>query len=197
MFDLFRKLFKAFNSAQTPWQMSLALSLGMAMGLTPFSGLQTVALIFIVFIINIHLGLFFVSAGFFAGLAYMLDPVFEQIGFAILTNESLKEIFSSAYNSGFMRLTYFNNTLVMGSSVVAFSLLIPMYFILNKIVYIYRDKIAAKLSQYKFFKILGVEVTDKKDKFLRLWAAGVFVVIVVLAFNFVGEGLRDAADPYE
>lgn len=35
MFDLLKKLFKAFNSAQTPWQMSLALSLGMAMGLTP------------------------------------------------------------------------------------------------------------------------------------------------------------------
>jgi len=25
---------------------------------------------------------------------------------------------------------------------------------------------------------------------------GIFVVIVVLAFNFVGDGLRDAADPY-
>ena len=25
---------------------------------------------------------------------------------------------------------------------------------------------------------------------------GVFVVISILAFNFVGDGLRDAADPY-
>ena len=25
---------------------------------------------------------------------------------------------------------------------------------------------------------------------------GLFVIIVVLAFNFVGDGLRDAADPY-
>ena len=131
--------------------MSLALSLGMAMGLTPFSGLQTIILIFIVFIINIHLGLFLVSAGFFAGLAYIFDPVFEQLGFAILNNPSLQEMFTSAYNSGFMRLTYFNNTLVMGSSIVAFSLLLPMYFILNKVVYLYRDKIAAKLSQYKIF----------------------------------------------
>lgn len=185
MFDLLRKLFKAFNSAQTPWQMSLALSLGMAMGLTPFSGLQSVILIFIVFIINVHLGLFFVSAGFFAGLAYLFDPVFEQLGFTILNNPSLQEMFTSAYNSGFMRLTYFNNTLVMGSSVVAFSLLLPMYFILNKVVYIYRDKIAAKLSQYKIFKTLGVEVTDKKDKFLRLWAAGVFVVLGGLIGVFV------------
>ena len=26
---------------------------------------------------------------------------------------------------------------------------------------------------------------------------GIFVVISVLAFNFVGDGLRDAADPYK
>ena len=25
---------------------------------------------------------------------------------------------------------------------------------------------------------------------------GLFVIITVLAFNFVGDGLRDAADPY-
>ena len=25
---------------------------------------------------------------------------------------------------------------------------------------------------------------------------GVFVVVAILAFNFVGDGLRDAADPY-
>ncbi len=26
---------------------------------------------------------------------------------------------------------------------------------------------------------------------------GVFVIVGVLAFNFVGDGLRDAADPYK
>jgi peptide/nickel transport system permease protein len=25
---------------------------------------------------------------------------------------------------------------------------------------------------------------------------GVYVIITILAFNFVGDGLRDAADPY-
>jgi peptide/nickel transport system permease protein len=25
---------------------------------------------------------------------------------------------------------------------------------------------------------------------------GIFIIITVLAFNFVGDGLRDAADPY-
>ena len=29
-----------------------------------------------------------------------------------------------------------------------------------------------------------------------LFFPGLFVVIVVLSFNFMGDGLRDAADPY-
>ena len=29
-----------------------------------------------------------------------------------------------------------------------------------------------------------------------LFIPGVFIVITVLSFNFVGDGLRDAADPY-
>ncbi len=184
MIDLLKKLFKAFNSAQTPWQMSLALSLGMAMGLTPLSGLQTIVLIFLVFIINIHLGLFFVTSTFFAGVAYLFDPLFEQLGFYILTNEALRELFTSLYNSGIMRLTYFNNSLVMGSSVIAFTLVIPMYFVLNKLVYLYRDKIAAKLSQYKIFKTLGIQVTDKKDKIVRIWGAGVFVALSIMVGVF-------------
>jgi len=30
----------------------------------------------------------------------------------------------------------------------------------------------------------------------ELWAPAAGVVIVVLAFNFMGDGMRDAADPY-
>ena len=29
-----------------------------------------------------------------------------------------------------------------------------------------------------------------------LFIPGVFIVITVLSFNFVGDGLRDVADPY-
>ena len=42
----------------------------------------------------------------------------------------------------------------MGSTLIAFSLLFPIYFILNKLVYVYREKIAAKLSQYKMARVI-------------------------------------------
>jgi len=187
MSDFFIKLFKAFNSSQTPWQMSLALAMGMAMGLTPYSGIQTIVLIFAAFIINIHIGLFLVSSTLFAGVAYLADPYFEQLGFLLLNSEFLKEFFTSLYNSGLFRLTYFNNTLVLGSNVIAFMLLLPMFFILNKLVYVYRDKIAAKLQQYRILRTLGIEVSDKKDKMLRVWGIALFGVLggLVALFNIV------------
>ncbi|WP_373072660.1 TIGR03545 family protein [Sulfurimonas sp.] len=185
MIDFFMKLFKAFNSSQTPWQMSLAIALGMAMGLTPFSGWQSVIIILLALIINIHLGLFIVASGFFAAIAYMFDPIFESIGYYILTNPALADIFTSAYNSSITRTTYFNNTLVMGTSIVALVLIVPIYFALNKIVYIYRDKIATTLQKYTIFKTLGISVSDKKDKFLRIWGFGLFAVLAGLSTAFI------------
>ncbi|MCW8838936.1 MAG: TIGR03546 family protein, partial [Thiovulaceae bacterium] len=185
MVDFFIKLFKTFNSSQTPWQMSLAITLGMAIGLTPFSGWQSVIIVLFALVINIHIGLFIVSSGFFAGIAYILDPTFESLGYYILTNSSFQDIFTQFYNLSFMRMTYFNNTLVIGSSIIAFSLLIPMYFILNSLVYIYRDKIAAVLQNYTIFKTLGIEVSDKKDKLLRVWGIGLFIIITAICIVFV------------
>ena len=60
--------------------------------------------------VNIHLGLFFVSSAFFAGIAYLFDPVFERIGYALLTSEGLNGLWTVWYNIGLMRLSYFNNT---------------------------------------------------------------------------------------
>ncbi|QFR49100.1 TIGR03545 family protein [Sulfurimonas lithotrophica] len=185
MLDFFIKLFKTFNSSQTPWQMSLSISLGMAMGLTPFIGWQSIVIVLFVLVINIHIGLFIVSSAFFAGIAYLLDPTFESLGYNILTNPNLQDLFTTAYNSSLMRMTYFNNTLVTGSSVVAFALLIPMYFVLNSLVYIYRDKIAGVLQKYTIFKFLGIEVSGKKDRFLRIWGFGVFAILGTLIGVFI------------
>jgi uncharacterized protein (TIGR03545 family) len=72
----------------------------------------------------------------------------------------------------------------MGSSILAFLLIVPMYFMLNSLVYIYRDKIASTLQKYTIFRTLGVSVSGKKDKFLRIWGFGLFVVLAGLVISF-------------
>jgi len=177
--EFLRKLFKALNSAQHPWQVTLAITLGMVAGLTPMSGTQTLVILFIVFLFNIHIGLFFAASALFAGIGYLFDPWMEQFGFMLLTSESLKELYTAWYNSGLWRLSHFNNTLVMGATVISLLLALPLFFGLNFIISLYRDRIALYLNGNRWFARLGLfKVKEKKEPILRWWGAGLYVVLV-------------------
>ena len=177
----FIKFFKALNSAQTPWQVTLAITLGMVAGLTPISGLQTIVILFLAFLLNIHLGLFFVVSALFAGIGYLFDPWFEQIGYTILNSEGLKGLWTSWYNSGPLRMTHFNNTLVTGSTVVSLVLAVPLYFALGWAINHYRSSLASLLEKAPKLGLFGIlKATDKRDPLLRWWGAGTFVVLAGL-----------------
>ena len=175
------KLFKALNSAQTPWQVTLAIALGMVAGLTPVSGIQTAVILFLAFLLNIHLGLFFVASAFFAGIGYLFDPWFEQVGYALLTSDALKGVWTAWYNSGVMRMTYFNNTLVMGSTVVALLLAVPLYFLLGWVIHRYRDSLAVVLEKYPRLGLFGIlKASQAHNPLLRWWGAGLFGIVAAL-----------------
>ncbi len=175
------KLFKALNSAQTPWQVTLAVALGMVAGLTPVSGIQTVLILLLAFVLNIHLGLFFAVTAFFAGIGYLFDPWFEQIGYALLSSEGLQGMWSAWYGSGIMRLTHFNNTLVMGSTVVGLALAVPLYFLLGWLIGRYRHALAPLLEKYPKLGLMGIlKVSEKRDPLLRWWGAGLFAGVAAL-----------------
>jgi uncharacterized protein (TIGR03545 family)/uncharacterized protein (TIGR03546 family) len=179
------KIFKALNSAQTPWQVTFAITLGMVAGLTPLSGIQTVVIFFLAFLLNIHLGLFFACSAFFAGIGYLFDPIFERIGYALLTSQWLNGLWTTLYNNGLIRLTYFNNTLANGSTVVALLAAVPLYILLGWGISHYREALGSVLSKYPKLGLLGIlKASDKKDPLLRWWGAGVFagVAVVLIAF---------------
>ncbi|MDA3946545.1 MAG: TIGR03545 family protein [Helicobacteraceae bacterium] len=177
--DFFKKIFKALNSAQHPWQVTLAIALGMVAGLTPLDGTQTLLILFIVFLLNIHIGLFFAATGLFAGIAYIFDPQMEQLGYLLLTNEGMKELYTAWYNNGLLCLSHFNNTLMMGATVISLLLAVPLFFILNVVIALYRDKIAVYLNNNKWFARLGIfKVKAKKEPVFRWWGAGLYLLVV-------------------
>lgn len=179
--NFIKKLFKALNSGQTPWQVTLALVLGMIMGMTPLSGVQTLLILFLALLINIHFGLFLVSGAFFAGVGYIFDPLFESFGYMLLSAEGLQGLWTAMYNSGIMRLTYFNNTIVLGSFVVAILLALPMYIILNRAIDTSRAKIVLFIDRYPILAKLGIlKKSDKKDSTFRIMGVGVFAVVTAL-----------------
>ncbi|MDQ7044068.1 MAG: TIGR03545 family protein [Sulfurimonas sp.] len=180
--DIF-KLLKTLNSAQASWQISLAIVLGIISGFLPLFTPLNFLLLFIVFAINIPIAIFFLMSAFFAGLGYLLDPLFASVGYEVLNAPALKEIFTSMYNYAPTLWTSYNYTILMGSLLISTPLALALFPILNRLIDKYRDVLEAKFKDSKYFSWLNPyseKNLSKKPGFMRWWAAGVFIAIVGL-----------------
>jgi len=89
---------------------------------------------------------------FFKFFVFILDPAFDAIGFWVLNLPSLQSLFTSLFNMPIVPFTRFNNTIVMGSGVLAI-LLSPFVYIGSLyIVKQYRVQVVARYQQTKFWK---------------------------------------------
>jgi uncharacterized protein (TIGR03545 family)/uncharacterized protein (TIGR03546 family) len=177
----------ALNSAQKTKSLSIAIAFGMIVGLTPTANIHNLILLAIVFYLNIHFGFFFLSMALFSIVGFAFDPLFHKLGLFILTQPSFESAFTTFYNMPFARLTNFNNTVVMGSLVSSLALFVPTYFTFNILIKAYREKVALKLSKFKYAKWFGFYNEDKKEKKqspVRWWGLGVFAIISVLIASF-------------
>jgi uncharacterized protein (TIGR03546 family) len=165
MLTILAKLLKALNSETSPWALALAVVLGMFIGLTPLWRIQNLIIILAALIFRVNLSLFLVSFGVFSGIAYLLDPVFHDIGLSILNASSWQGIYEAAYASAVGRLSMFNHTITMGS--VIFSLLAApfvaaiSYFVVAN----YRKRI-----QKAFMKLRVVQVI-KGSRFWQIYTS--------------------------
>jgi uncharacterized protein (TIGR03546 family) len=150
------KVFKALNSNAKPWQLSLGVSFGAIMGLTPALSLHNLALLFLAFIINMNLGIMILSFVLFSGFAYILDPVFHDLGYTILKTDSLAGTWESVFSCPIALVAKLNNTIVMGSLVVSIVLAIPLFFIFNKFIEKYREKLLVYMEKFPLFKSLKI-----------------------------------------
>lgn len=190
MFNFIRKLFKALNSSGKSWQLSAAIVLAMFAGFLPTNTLILFDILFIALILNVNFGLFLLFSVIFSGIGYLFDPIFESIGYTVLTNESLNGFFTTLYNSAIFRWTSFNYTLVTGSLIVSSVLALPMLFILNRLVRIYRVQIGEKLNEWKltrWMKLFNEEA--KSSSLFRWWGLGVFgglaaLILIIMLFVF-------------
>src|SRR3989344_3974213 len=119
---LLKQLFqfiKLLNSDTGTNQIAAGIAAGFILGMTPALSLQTILVFFCIFFFRIQIGAAFVSAFFFKFIAFILDPVFHDLGFWFLNLPSLQSTFTSLYNMPIVPFTRFNNTIVMGSGVLS------------------------------------------------------------------------------
>jgi len=163
MLTILAKIFKILNSETAPLQISLALCFAMVAGLTPLWSLHNILVLLLVLLLRVNLATFVLAWVGFAGLAYLLDPVFHGLGYTILTSASLQPLWTALYNSTLWRLTNFNNSLLMGSLVVSIVLFIPLFFVSRLIILKYREHILAWVMKSRLMQAL------KASKFYQIY----------------------------
>jgi uncharacterized protein (TIGR03546 family) len=153
------KLFKALNANQYPGQIALSLTLGMLLGLTPLFSPHTLLTLLLIFLLRVNFSALLVAWTIFTGLAYVFDPLFHQFGVWVLSHPGLVELWTQWYNQPFWRFINFNNTLVMGSVIVAYCFA-PVFFVFSWVlVRVYRKRFLVWVNKFKVVQLL--KASDK------------------------------------
>ncbi|HGY56006.1 MAG TPA: TIGR03546 family protein [Caldithrix abyssi] len=149
------KLIKILRSGATPGQIAAGFALGMIMGLTPLWTLHNFIVLLLLVVFNVNLSAAIFSFVLFSGFAYLLDPLFHNLGYFLLVNiPALKPFWTTLYNTPVIALSRFNNTVVMGSLVSALVLLPFAFWGMRSFVIIYREKWDPKLQKLKIVQMV-------------------------------------------
>ena len=144
--------FRLLNSDTGSNQLAAGLACGVILGFSPILSLQAIFVLVLCFFFRIQLGAAFLSAFFFKFIAWMVDPLTDMLGKWVLELPALRPAFVSLYNMPIVPLTRFNNSIVMGSGVVGFLLVIPLFFVFKRLIAKYRETVVAKYKQTKIWK---------------------------------------------
>ncbi|WP_457564870.1 TIGR03545 family protein [Caminibacter sp.] len=178
MGHFFFSFFKELNSATNKNMIALAFVLGLISGFLPtFTAINYLIFLFVL-IFRVPLGLYTASFAFFALISYIFDPIFNKIGYLILSASFLKPIWTFLYNVPFMRWSGFNNTLVMGSLVSGIILGIIFFILIVKSIDRYRKTIFPKIKEIKFLS--WIVPSEEKKGIIRI--SGIVAAGVVIGF---------------
>ena len=139
-------LLHLLNSETGENQIATGLALGLILGFSPWLSLQTLVLFGLVLIFRVQIGAMFISAFAFKFVAYLIDPWADILGRKFLEAPGLRSLFVELYNLPVVPLSRFNNSIVMGSGILGFTLAIPSFFVFKILIQRYRSSIVTKIK---------------------------------------------------
>ena len=164
MIKIIIKLMKALSSDINPSSLALAVCMACIVGLTPLLSPHNILVLFIVLFFRIHLSTFILALTGFSILGVLLDPLFDQFGYYLLTTPILTDFWTQVYNVSLGRLSQFNNSIILGSLSLSLLLFIPLYFTTKSLVNRYRNSFMIWLEKSKIMAIL------KSSNLFRIYA---------------------------
>lgn len=155
LLKLLQSLVKALHSEGTPGQLAAGIALGSILGLTPLLNLHNAVVFGLAIILNVSFAGAMLGWAVFIPVGFLLDPVFDMVGRALLLDvAALRPLWTAFYNVPVLPLTNFNNTVVLGSVVVALGLFVPLYFATRWAVTRYRATVGERIRNSKLYKAI-------------------------------------------
>ncbi len=145
---------KLLNSDKGHNQIAAGIAFGFILGMTPSFSLQTLLVIFGIFIFRVQLGACLLSAFFVSLIAYFLDPLFDLVGRGVLELDALNALWTYLYHLPIIPFTRFYNSIVAGSGAISLALFPFVFFLARFIILKYREKIVERFKETKFFKLV-------------------------------------------
>jgi len=152
LLKLLQSIIKTLHSEGTPGQVAAGIALGSALGLTPLLNVHNLVIVALLAILNVSFGGGMLGWALFVPLGFILDPLFHQIGLALLQRPSLRPLWTDLFNTPLVPYTNFNNSIVLGSVVAWLVLLVPIYFAARYGVARYRATMGERVRQSRFYK---------------------------------------------
>ncbi len=104
----------------------------------------------------LNIGIMILSFVLFSGIAYILDPLFHNVGYAVLKSEALTGFWTNVFSCPIALLANLNNSIVLGSLIVSIPLTLPLFFFFNQVVVKYREKIQVAMEKFPIFRSLKI-----------------------------------------
>jgi len=169
MIKLLAKLLRVLNSETEPGQISLGFCFALIAGLTPLLSVHNLFVLLLVFMLRVNLSAFLMGLALFTGIAYLLDPLFHQLGLAVLTASSLESVWTSVYQSAWWRLEHFNNSIVIGSLVFSVVVFVPVLLLSNLLIRRYRQHVLAWVQKTKIMQMFKASKLYQAYETLSAW----------------------------
>lgn len=117
---------KILSGRAAPAELAWGLAMGVAVGLVPKGNLVAVALICLLIMLRVNHGMAALAAVGCSFLAVKLDPWTHQLGAHILQSADLRPGLERLWNLPLVPWTDLNNTVVLGSTVIALTSVVPI-----------------------------------------------------------------------
>lgn len=123
------RLRQAIFGRREPHALAWGVAVGVAWGLIPHGNLVAILLLLVIFSLYVNHGMAALTALVTTLLAGRLDPWSHAVGRELLTRPGLQDFWSTAWGVPLVPWTDLNNTVVLGSTVIAMGVLLPTYLL--------------------------------------------------------------------